>query len=271
MRHLLFLVALFFILVACNRNPYKATNKSYQKQMKSYTKNLRNTPRVQGNDSIKSPAYFVGTTNYNLRKPSFVIIHHTAQNSCEQTLKTFTTIKSQVSAHYVICKDGTVHQMLNDYMRAWHGGNAKWGNLTDINSASIGIELDNNGFQSFDSLQINSLLSLLNKLKKNYAIPSANFIGHSDIAPTRKVDPNVTFPWKKLADNGYGLWYDDTTNITVPADFNAVQALRIIGYDVRDAGAAIAAFKRHFLGEDKSKTLTDADKKVLYVLMRKYL
>jgi len=65
MRHLLFLVALFFVLVACNRNPYKATNKSYQKQMKSYAKNLRNTPRVQGHDSIKSPAYFVGNTNYN--------------------------------------------------------------------------------------------------------------------------------------------------------------------------------------------------------------
>jgi N-acetylmuramoyl-L-alanine amidase len=263
------LIGLLFI--ACNRNPYKATNKSYQKQAKIYAKNMRKTPSVVGNDSIKAPNYFVGTTNFNLRKPNFVIIHHTAQNSCEQTLKTFTTVKTQVSAHYVICKDGTVHHMLNDYMRAWHGGNARWGNVTDINSASIGIELDNNGFQPFDSLQLNSLIALLGKLKKDYAIPAANFIGHSDIAPTRKVDPNVYFPWKKLADNGFGVWYDDTTNVIVPADFNSTQALRIIGYDVREIGAAIAAFKRHFLGEDRSKTLTEADKKVLYVLMRKYL
>jgi len=270
MKNNLLLVLAIFVLQACNKNPYKSTNKSYQKQVKAYAKSLRKMPTIQGNDSIKEPNYFVGTTNFNLRKPNFVIIHHTAQNSCEQTLKTFNTTKSQVSAHYVICKDGTIHQMLNDYMRAWHGGNAKWGNLTDINSASIGIELDNNGFQPFDSLQMNSLIALLGRLKKNYAIPAANFIGHSDIAPTRKVDPNVNFPWKKLADNGFGLWYDDTTNVKVPADFNAMQALRIIGYDIKDSGSAIAAFKRHFLAEDKSKTLTEADKKILYVLMKKY-
>src|SRR6516165_140872 len=114
-----------------------------------------------------------------MRKHNFVIIHHTAQNSCEQTLKTFTTVSSKVSAHYVICRDGTVHHMLNDYMRAWQAGLSKWGNATDINSLSIGIELDNNGFDTFPDTQINSLLDLLNVLKKTYSIPTANFIGHS--------------------------------------------------------------------------------------------
>jgi len=138
-----------------------------------------------------------------------VVIHHTAQNSTGQTLKTFTMPKTQVSAHYVIGRDGKVYHMLNDYLRAWHGGVGKWGNNTDLNSSSIGIELDNNGFEPFSDTQINGLLGVLAKLKKSYGIPTANFIGHSDIAPIRKVDPNPTFPWKKLAENGFGLWYDE--------------------------------------------------------------
>src|SRR5688572_23736763 len=205
-----------------------------------------------------------------MRKPNFVIIHHTAQNSCEQTLITFTLTQTQVSAHYIICKDGTVHHMLNDYLRAWHAGAGKWGNLTDINSSSIGIELDNNGFEAFPEIQITSLLNLLDALKKQHNIPETNFIGHADIAPTRKVDPNVNFPWKQLADSGYGLWWSDTTNVIVPTDFNSLQALRIIGYDIKDSISAIAAFKRKFEQQDKSTSLDDADKKILFTLYRKY-
>src|SRR5690606_33377912 len=96
-----------------------------------------------------------------------------------------------------------------DLYRAWHGGSGQWGSNTDINSASIGIELDNNGFEEFSAVQIASLMKLLEDLKTKYKIPPANFIGHSDIAPTRKNDPNRTFPWKLLAKEGFGLWYDE--------------------------------------------------------------
>lgn len=253
-------------MMNCNRNPYAATNKSYKKQAKAYARVMKQYPVT---DSISTGSW-VGTTNFNMRKPNFVIIHHTAQNSCDQTLKTFTTPKSQVSAHYVICKDGTIHHMLNDYLRAWHGGIAKWGNNTDINSSSIGIEIDNNGFEPFTDQQINSLLSLLGNLKRAYLIPVANFIGHADIAPTRKNDPNVNFPWKKLSDSGYGLWWSDTTGVTVPSNFNSLQALRIIGYDIKDSAAVIQTFKRKFEQDDKSSFLTDADKKILFTLYRKY-
>ncbi len=267
--YFIFFVLLVFIavLVGCNRNPYAATNKIYKKQAKAFAKILKQSPPK---DSAMAFARWAGTINFNMRKPNFVIIHHTAQNSCDQTLKTFTTAVSQVSAHYVICKDGTVHHMLNDYLRAWHGGIARWGNVTDINSASIGIEMDNDGFEPFTGPQIGSLLQLLGILKKSYGIPAANFVGHADIAPTRKNDPNVFFPWKELADNGYGLWYDDTTGVEVPPDFNNMQALRIVGYDIRDSSAAIGAFKRHFLQQDTSKVLNDADRKVLYTLYQKY-
>jgi N-acetylmuramoyl-L-alanine amidase len=269
MKQVMLLLAVAMGIAACSHNPYRATNKVYNKQAKAFAKALRTPPKeTYFSDSAKLPPYWVGTTNFNLRKPSFVIIHHTAQNSCEQTLKTFTLPRTSVSAHYVICKDGTLHQMLSDYMRAWHGGVSRWGNLTDINSASIGIELDNNGFEPFDSLQLNSLLSLLARLKKEHGIPAANFIGHGDIAPTRKNDPNYRFPWKTLAEKGFGLWYDEQ-RAPVPDGFNPIIALRIIGYDVKDTTAAIRSFKRHFL-QDTTKTLNDIDRSVLYNLQKKY-
>ncbi len=254
------------LLAACSANPYRSSNKLYKKQAKLFAKELRDQPEA---DSLQPPSYWVGTTNFNLRKPNFVIIHHTAQDACDKTLKTFTTQKTQVSAHYVICKDGTVHHMLNDYLRAWHGGAGKWGNLADVNSSSIGIEIDNNGFEPFTDAQINSLLRLLGKLKHTYNIPAANFIGHADIAPGRKVDPNRNFPWQLLSQQGYGCWYD-TTNVVVPDNFNALQAMRVVGYDIKDSLSAIYSFKLHFVQQDSSKVLTDADKKILADLVKKY-
>lgn len=259
-------ILIVFSIAACTRNPYKDSNKFYRQQAKALTTQIRNFPLP---DSVQPPKFEAATTNFNLRKPNFVVIHHTAQNSCEQTLKTFTTPQTQVSAHYVICKDGTIHHMLNDYLRAWHGGAAKWGSSTDINSNSIGIEIDNNGYETFTEQQISSLLRLLASLKKQYNIPAANFIGHADIAPGRKVDPNRNFPWQQLAGNGFGLWYD-TTNVQLPDNFNAMQGLRIIGYNVQDSASAVYSFKLHFIQTDSSKLITDADKKIIFDLMKKY-
>jgi N-acetylmuramoyl-L-alanine amidase len=261
---LLLSCTLFYL--GCSRGPYAVTNKVYKRQAKAFAKNIRQAPLK---DSIVN-GNWVGTTNFNMRKPNLVVIHHTAQNSCEQTLKTFTLPRTQVSAHYVICKNGTIHHMLNDYLRAWHGGIGRWGNITDINSSSIGIEIDNNGFEPFTDEQVNGLLTLLGALKRTHGIPAGNFIGHADIAPTRKNDPNVHFPWKKLADSGYGHWWNDTTGIEVPQNFNHLQAFRIIGYDIRDTTAVIQTFKRKFLQVDKSPVLTEPDRKILYTLYRKY-
>jgi N-acetylmuramoyl-L-alanine amidase len=261
------LIVLAVAYCSCHKSPYAAANKSYKKQVKAYAKELMRNPQ---NQVMATAPSWVGTVNFNMRKPNIVVIHHTAQNSCEQTLKTFTTTKSQVSSHYVVCKDGTVHHMLNDYLRAWHGGIGRWGNINDLNSVSIGIEIDNNGFEEFTEPQLNGLLTLLDTLKSRYSIPAANFIGHSDIAPVRKVDPNVHFPWKRFADSGYGIWWTDTTGIEVPGHFNAVEALRIIGYDVRDSSAAIQAFRRKYLRQEGSKTLNPEDRKVLYTLYRRF-
>jgi len=262
----------FFIAIAfalgCTQSKYAVTNKTYKKQVKEYAKLLREYP-VKDSTGLRYATDWVGTTNLSMRRPNFVIIHHTAQNSCEQTLQTFTLPRTQVSSHYVICKDGTVHHMLNDLLRAHHAGVSKWGNTTDLNSSSIGIELDNNGFEPFAEAQMNSLLLLLDRLKKAYSIPSSNFIGHGDIAPTRKNDPNWRFPWKLLSEKGFGYWYDDAANVELPANFNHLNALRIVGYDIKDTNAAIVGFKRHWL-QDTTRGLNEQQLKVLYQLSKNY-
>lgn len=255
-------IFLFLFFLSCNTNKYAATNKDYKRQVKQISKEIRKQP-LNG-----SKRTWVGTTNFGIRKPDYVIIHHTAQNSCDQTLRTFTLPRTQVSAHYVICKDGTLHHMLNDYLRAWHAGASSWGNNKDINSSSIGIELDNNGFEPFPDAQINSLLTLLDTLKNRYNIPKANFIGHGDIAPIRKNDPNVNFPWKDLSSLGFGLWHGDTSAVVLPENFNSIQALRIIGFSVKDTSATIRQFKRHYLQAEGDSILNEADKKILFDLMR---
>ena len=223
-------------------------------------------------DTLLYDVHTAGSPNFNLRKPNFVIIHHTAQDSCGQTFYTFSLARTQVSAHYVICKDGTLHHLLNDYLRAWHAGISKWGNNVDMNSCSIGIELDNNGKEPFAVQQINTLLILLDTLKKTFAIPTANFIGHADVAPRRKNDPSVYFPWKMLADKGFGLWQDSIPpSLQIDSSFNSMEALRIIGYETKDSTAAIIAFKRHFLQDESSKTLNEWDIKTLHNLYKKYL
>ncbi len=253
---------------SCSTNKYAATNKIYKKQVKKFAKLLSEYP-VKDSSGLAYSADWVGTTNLSVRRPNFVVIHHTAQNSCEQTLKTFTLTRTQTSAHYVICRDGTVHHMLNDLLRAHHAGVSKWGNDTDLNSSSIGIEIDNNGFEDFTVQQINSLVILLQRLKSTFKIPTANFIGHADVAPGRKVDPSKKFPWHQLAQNGFGYWYD-TSGIKVPENFNAIHALRIIGYNINNEKNAIQSFKIHFVQNDSTKVINENDRKILYDLIKKY-
>ncbi|MFO8146001.1 MAG: N-acetylmuramoyl-L-alanine amidase [Bacteroidota bacterium] len=292
------LILVASVLFSCASNPYASSNRMHKKQSKTLTKELNTFPPNQTvlEAALNYGDYWAGTTNFNLRKPNYVILHHTAQDSTEVTLNTFTLPRTQVSAHYVIGKDGKIFHMLNDYYRAWHGGIGKWGNDTDLNSTSLGIELDNNGFEPFSEMQIESLIQLLTVLKEKYNIPTANFIGHSDIAPSRKVDPNIFFPWKKLADEGFGLWYDesvlledeleelkpkdslDPKEITLnPGVFTEKRpdpklALRIIGYDTSDMDAAIKAFKLHYIQKEEiDANLSEQDLKILYNLYKKYM
>lgn len=160
----LILYSLFFVvLISCKSNIYRNESDTIRKQFRKVKKTIFRQESVPLSNGKNME--WINTVNFNLRKPNFIILHHTAQDSLEQTIRTFTLSRTQVSAHYVISDDGKVVQMLNDYLRAWHGGNAIWGKNTDINSASIGIELDNNGSEPFSEEQISSLIALLTRLK----------------------------------------------------------------------------------------------------------
>ena len=152
------------------------------------------------------------------------------------TRKPTTLNRSKVSSHYLIARDGRIYYLVDELARAWHAGESYWGGNRDLNSASIGIELDNNGGEPFAEAQIEALIALLADLKARYGIPTANFIGHGDVAPGRKVDPSRWFPWQGLAGHGFGLWCEPPYP-PAPPDLDSATLLAAFGYDV--AAAAV--------------------------------
>ena len=267
----LFVLVLALASACSPKGPYAVTNKVYTHQTDSFTRIIKSEqpPLLVDSTGGQVPSSWVGTVNFGMRKPNYVIIHYTAQDSIGQTLHTFTVKHSQVSAHYVVAKNGAVYHMVSDYLRANQAGIGKWGSITDMNSCSIGIEIDNNGAEPYPQVQINSLLALLAKLKKDYAIPQANFIGHQDWAPKRKPDPGPLFPWKVMAAHGFSYWSDDILELA-PENYDYVTALRLIGYDTSNLKDAIVAFKRHFVQTDTTPTMTQLDLNVLYNVSKKY-
>lgn len=266
------LIAGLALIASCSSSKYAATEKIYKKKAKEYALQYREAPVKSQLEKIEGlNKEWIGSINFGVRKPNYVMIHHTAQDSLAQTVKTFHSAKAGVSSHYVIGRNGKIVQMVNDLYRGHHAGAGRWGNDTDLNSSSIGIELDNNGTTDpWSDKQIQSLIQLLSYLKKTYNIPQANFIGHMDYAPTRKNDPS-RFPWKLLADSGFGYWYDDYLE-NVPTNFDPRLALRIIGYDVTNLDASIKAFKQHYIQRDTNTAqLTENDLKILYSIFKKFL
>lgn len=191
-------------------------------------------------------ADFVPSPNFNAREPNLVIIHHTASTSMQQALRSLRSSSHKVSAHYLIGRDGQIVQLVDERKRAWHAGKAWWGGFTDINSASIGIELVNNGNEPYAEPQIEALLKLLRDLRDRYHIPVANYVGHADIAPGRKVDPNAWFPWDLLAQQGFGLWCEPSNLLPAPEEFDLSTALSALGYNPATPEASRNAFLMHY-------------------------
>ena len=222
-------------------------------------------------DPYKSPlATWQASENFEPRKPQLIIIHHTNMRSLAEALHTLQTGNPQgrVSAHYLIGRAGEILQLVADSQRAWHAGIARWAGRTDLNSASIGIELDNDGSTPFTAAQIAALLSLLTDLTTRLGIEPQQVWGHSDIAPARKDDPNKYFPWAELAKAGFGLWPKKLQ--AVPEHFDPWLALALIGYDLSDKPAAVVAFHRHYFGTE-TRELTQEDLVVLADLMGQLL
>lgn len=268
-------ILLSLVLFSCSGSKYYGDGPSYKKQARGYAGVYRQVPpEKQGLKAVDTTdrKMWIGTINFGIRKPNYVVLHHTAQDSVAQTIRTFLSLKREVSAHYIVGRDGSIVQMANDYFRAYHAGVGKWGNDTDLNSSSIGIELDNNGTTDpWPEVQIATLIQLLDYLKSTYNIPQANFIAHADLAPTRKVDPHH-FPWKSIAEKGFGYWYTEEELVTPPAGFEPKIALKVIGYDVTNLDAVIKAFKIHYIQEnEESAELSEHDLSILYTIYQKYL
>jgi N-acetylmuramoyl-L-alanine amidase len=184
--------------------------------------------------------------NFDARRPNLVVLHHTSNGSLGKALSVLTDPRRKVSAHYLIGRDGEIVHLVEEKERAWHAGVSWWGGNTDVNSISIGIELDNDGFEPFADAQIDALLVLLADVTRRYRIPAANVVGHADVAPGRKVDPSARFPWRRLAEHGFGLWCDDPPPAPEGSDLTLL--LAALGYSPADPEASRQAFLLHYAG-----------------------
>ncbi len=189
--------------------------------------------------------------------PDMVILHYTGMADGAAALSWLCNPRSGVSAHYLVLLDGTVVRMVDEARRAWHAGVSHWRGARDINSRSIGIEIDNgghdNGLPPYPPVQVEAVVRLLDGIRTRWTIPDRSILAHSDVAPERKLDPGERFPWAGLAARGHGLWTDATAE-GPPPPVDAVQRrLAAFGYDLAPTGVldghtrtATAAFQRHF-------------------------
>ena len=191
--------------------------------------------------------------NWNERKlpVSMVVLHYTGMESAEAALERLCDESAEVSAHYLIEEDGKVHRLVREDRRAWHAGRSSWRGITDVNSASIGIELVNPGhefgYRPFPDAQMAALLPLLADMVLRHDIPRANVVGHSDVAPARKEDPGELFDWELLAAHRLAL---RTPRVRMPGPYENdgafFLALERFGYDISDQPAAMRAFQRRW-------------------------
>ena len=191
--------------------------------------------------------------NWNERKlpVSLVVLHYTGMETAEAALARMCDPAAEVSAHYMIEEDGTVHRRVAEEHRAWHSGRSYWRGITDINSASIGIELVNpgheHGYRPFPEAQMEALIPLLAGIMARHNIDPAGVLGHSDVAPARKEDPGELFEWEVLARYGLAL-PTPKPRIRLLHDNPGAFFLSLerFGYDITDGRAAVRAFQRRF-------------------------
>ena len=176
-------------------------------------------------------------------QPSLIVIHYTAMESCAAARARLCDPAAEVSAHWLIARQGAVEALVDEADRAWHAGAGAWAGLEDVNSHSIGIELDNRGAEPFAAPQMDALERLLAEIMARWAIPAQRVIGHSDMAPMRKSDPGPRFDWRRLARGGLSVWPEAWEGAD-PGDF-AAAACRF-GYPPLPLETLLQAFRLRF-------------------------
>jgi N-acetylmuramoyl-L-alanine amidase len=178
--------------------------------------------------------------------PTLIVLHYTALATPEAALERLSAPEHEVSAHYLIARDGRLFRLVDEQSRAWHAGAGSWGGTGDVNSRSIGIELDNPGNCPFSAPLMDRLELLLSDIMARYAIPPEGVIGHQDLAPTRKWDPGPRFDWQRLALAGRAVW-PAAGAAAAPDETGFLAAAACFGYPA-EAGLApvLAAFRARF-------------------------
>ena len=209
--------------------------------------------------------------NFDNRRapPDVLVLHYTGMQTGEAALARLRDPDARVSAHYVIEEDGRIFALVPEERRAWHAGRGVWQGETDINAASIGIEIVNPGhefgYRPFPDAQIAAVIALASDIRSRWSIPDARIIAHSDLAPDRKEDPGELFPWKALAGAGHGLWFEPAAErIAALGGFLQIgdegigvvvlrSGLHRLGYGLQpgstydeDTAATVRAFQRHW-------------------------
>lgn len=221
----------------------------------------------------------LSSPNHDSRKGraiDMLVLHYT-EVGANEALKILTDNQreNRVSAHYLIDQTGGIKQLVPDDKRAWHAGQSHWRGESDNNARSIGIEIENTGNAPYPPAQIKAVITLCRQLITRYRIPAQNIVGHSDIAPGRKIDPGIHFPWQELAHHGIGLWPEH-----IPANpretsrlprKTALSYLRQIGYCITDedeAKSVIRAFNMRYLQRQSEARLTRDSRDALSALHR---
>lgn len=188
-----------------------------------------------------------------------VLIHYTAMESAEAALARLCDPQTEVSAHYLIGRDGKLWHMVAEDQRAWHAGAGCWGDVTDINSHAIGIELDNLAIEPFSEPLMTTLEALLGEVTTRHSIPPERVLGHSDTAPGRKSDPGPRFDWVRLARLGLACWPSASAGDegasapeeTAPTETEFLDALKTIGYGDAPPDTLLSAFRLRFRPQAK--------------------
>jgi N-acetylmuramoyl-L-alanine amidase len=203
---------------------------------------------------------------------SMVVLHYTGMQDAASAIERLRDPEARVSCHYLIAEDGQVVRMVPEERRAWHAGRSHWRGVRNVNDVSIGIELVNPGhefgYRPFPEEQMQALLPLLADLVDRYDIPRANVVGHSDVAPSRKIDPGELFDWGRLAKHGLAL-PRPTKGLVDPlwTDGGFLLALERFGYDVSSARDAVSAFQRRFRPEEVDGEIEGESRAILLQLL----
>ena len=200
------------------------------------------------------------------RQPDMIVLHYTGMESAAAACDWLCNPASRVSCHYLVEEDGSIVQMVGEDMRAWHAGQSSWRGVADINSRSIGIEIQNPGhamgYPEFPGPQMDAVIALCGDILKRHDIPPRNVVAHSDVAPSRKIDPGEKFDWARLHREGIGHWVEPAAiangPVLQPGDRGEAisklqSSLSHYGYEVPLEGEfdlttqnVVTAFQRHF-------------------------